>query len=143
VDLAPVPGGPARSTDKPAAAGTRVLIVDDNVDAAELMADLLAAAGYETTAVHDGPAALAIAETLQPHVALLDIGLPVMDGYDLARRFTEHRRLREVRLVAVTGYGQEADRARSLAAGFAAHLVKPIDVAGVIEVVGDLTRLGR
>ena len=106
------------------------------------MADLLAAAGYDTTAVHDGPSALAVAETLQPHVALLDIGLPVMDGYDLARRFSEHRRLRDVRLVAVTGYGQEADRARSTAAGFVAHLVKPIDVDEVIEVLGELAAPG-
>jgi CheY-like chemotaxis protein len=112
--------------------------VDDNIDAAELLAELLNAAGCDTTAVHDGPSALAVAEALQPHVALLDIGLPVMDGYELARRFAEHRRLRDVRLVAVTGYGQESDRARTTAAGFVAHLVKPIDVGEVIDVLGEL-----
>jgi CheY-like chemotaxis protein len=115
-----------------------VLVVDDNVDAAELLAQLLSEDGYAAMAVHDGPSALAAAEVLQPHVALLDIGLPVMDGYELARRFAAHPRLRQVRLVAVTGYGQDADRARSLAAGFAAHLVKPIDIDAVGAVLASL-----
>jgi CheY-like chemotaxis protein len=127
---------PARAAGP--AADIRVLVVDDNVDAAELLAELLSEDGYAAMAVHDGPSALAAAESLQPHVALLDIGLPVMDGYELARRFAAHPRLRHVRLVAVTGYGQDADRARSLAAGFAAHLVKPIDIDAVMDVLASL-----
>ena len=138
VEMGEEPYVPAAARAADAASGIRVLVVDDNVDAAELLAELLSEDGYAAIAVHDGPSALAAAETLQPHVALLDIGLPVMDGYELARRFAAHPRLRQVRLVAVTGYGQDADRARSLAAGFAAHLVKPIDVDAVMNVLASL-----
>jgi CheY-like chemotaxis protein len=112
-----------------------VLVVDDNVDAAALLAEWLSAVGHETVAVHDGPSAIVAAEALLPDVALLDLGLPVMDGYELARRFSEHPRLRDVRLFAVTGYGQDSDRARSLASGFAAHLVKPIDVDRLVALL--------
>jgi PAS domain S-box-containing protein len=106
---------------------TRVLIVDDNEDAATLLGDTLTELGYEVAVANDGPSALRVAPELKPQVGLLDIGLPVMDGYELARRL---RALPEVpadmRLVAITGYGQDADRCRSREAGFAAHLVKPI-----------------
>ena len=113
----------------------RVLIVDDNADAAELLAELLAAAGHETRVAHDGPAALRIAEELRPDVSLLDIGLPVMDGYELARRLRELPQLRAMYLVAVTGYGQESDRARAKASGFDAHLVKPVQVDEMLELL--------
>jgi CheY-like chemotaxis protein/two-component sensor histidine kinase len=112
---------------RPRTAG-RVLIVDDNRDAAAMLAEMLAAFGYETRFVHDGPSAFLVAEQFQPHIALLDLGLPVIDGFEVARRFAESPRLRRTRLVAVTGYGQVQDRAQSARAGFAAHLVKPVDV---------------
>jgi CheY-like chemotaxis protein len=109
----------------------RVLIVDDNEDAAAMLAEALATYGHVIATAADGPAALTAAAEFQPDVALLDIGLPVMDGYELARRMREHPALQRVRLVAVTGYGQEQDRQRSSAAGFAAHLVKPVDIDAV------------
>ena len=116
------PAAPAR-----AAAGQRVLVVDDNEDAAVLLADALAQWGYTTRVAHDGPSALREAEGFDPDVAVLDLGLPVMDGYELARRIASHPQHRRARLVALTGYGQDLDRARSAAAGFLAHLVKPVD----------------
>jgi CheY-like chemotaxis protein len=109
----------------------RVLIVDDNEDAAAMLAEALGAYGHVIRTAHDGLQALNAAPEFQPDVALLDIGLPVIDGYELARRIRAHPALRHVRLVAVTGYGQEQDRQRSAAAGFAAHLVKPVDVDDV------------
>jgi signal transduction histidine kinase/PAS domain-containing protein len=106
-----------------------VLVVDDNVDAALLLADLLTSRGYATEVAHDAPEVLRRAGDFVPDVALLDIGLPAMDGYELARRLRELPGWRNVRMLALTGYGQNADRARSLDAGFDQHLVKPIDFA--------------
>jgi CheY-like chemotaxis protein len=107
----------------------RVLVVDDNEDAAEMLAAALSASGVDARAAHDAPTALRIAEEFRPDAAILDIGLPVMDGYELARRFRDHPALRGTWLAAVTGYGQTHDRARSQDAGFDAHLVKPIDLS--------------
>lgn len=123
----------------------RVLVVDDNTDAAQLMAEVLAGLGYATQAVHDGPSALAAAETFKPDVALLDIGLPVMDGYELARRLAAEARAgrQRLRLVAVTGYGQAQDRERSTEAGFHAHLVKPVEIALLREVIAGLMPRGE
>jgi CheY-like chemotaxis protein len=111
-----------------AAAGPRLrfLVVDDNVDAAETLGQLLEALGQEALVFHEPLAALAIAAQYRPDVALLDIGLPVLDGYELAAGLRERLGTHPCRLVALTGYGQEADRARSSAAGFHQHLVKPI-----------------
>jgi CheY-like chemotaxis protein len=109
--------------------GKRILIVDDNADAAESIAELLELSGNEIRIAHDGPEALRIVRGLAPDVCLVDIGLPVMDGYELARRLRESKQLAEgARLIAVTGYGQDADRERSRRAGFDAHLVKPVDL---------------
>ena len=120
-----------------ATAGVRVLIVDDNVDAAEMFADFVQSLGYDVRTVHDGPAALRVVEEFVPTVALLDIGLPVMDGYELAARLRalapDH-----LKLVAVTGYGQEADRGRAKAAGFHAHLVKPVDLDALADLLVEL-----
>ncbi|MFT3775801.1 MAG: response regulator [Minicystis sp.] len=124
-DPAPLP--PERPAT-PAPARSRILVVDDNPDAAELLADSLSALGYALRVAHNGPAALRIAASFAPEVALLDIGLPVMDGYELARRLREQPACARVRLVAITGYGQEADRRRSEEAGFGAHLVKPVPI---------------
>ena len=120
-DVAPV--APAA---RPAAAS--LLIVDDNIDAADTMAEALRAIGYESHVAYDGPSALALAEKVHPQIAILDIGLPVMDGYELARRLRDLRGLHGIKVVAVTGYGQQSDRERSKKAGFDEHLVKPIEL---------------
>jgi signal transduction histidine kinase len=106
----------------------RVLVVDDNHDAAAMLAEALTLCGHSVQTAHDGVEALRMAETLQPDVALVDIGLPVMDGYELGRQLANHPRVRGIRLIAVTGYGQEQDRHRSKEAGFVGHLVKPVDL---------------
>jgi CheY-like chemotaxis protein len=107
----------------------RVLIVDDNQDAANMLRGALEELGYIVDVAFDGPSALSRAETFRPTAVLLDIGLPVMDGYEVARRLRERQPEGESpRLVALTGYGLENDRQRSFDAGFQAHLVKPIDL---------------
>jgi CheY-like chemotaxis protein len=103
-----------------------VLVVDDNVDAAEMLAELLRASGYTASVAYDGPVALELARASPPNIVLIDIGLPVMDGYELARRL--RGMLNGARLIAVTGYGQQGDRERSREAGFDAHLVKPVSL---------------
>lgn len=113
----------------------RILVVDDNEDAAELLAQALRMQGHDTRVAHDAPAALQIIEGFPPDIAFLDIGLPVMDGYELAGRLMAVPHLRGIRLVAVTGYGQESDRRKSKAAGFHHHLVKPVDLDAVNAVV--------
>jgi CheY-like chemotaxis protein len=113
----------------------RVLVVDDNVDAAEMLAAALTAKGYQTRVAHDGPAALLAAERFRPAIAFLDLGLPVMDGYELATRLRDIPDLCSMRLIAVTGYGQKSDRRRTRQAGFHHHLVKPVDLRAVDDVL--------
>jgi PAS domain S-box-containing protein len=123
--------------------GARVLVVDDNEDGAELLAMAISSRGYTTRIAHDAPTALRVAAEFLPHVAFLDIGLPVMDGYELAAHLRTIPGLPEVQLVALTGYGQESDRQKTRAAGFLHHLVKPVDLDAVeatlvaLEVRGD------
>ena len=112
----------------------RVLIVDDNVDSAESLAVLLRQSGHEVRTTHDGPSALDLTSSYRPEVVLLDIGLPGMDGYEVARRLKQQPGMQAVSLAAVTGYGQEEDRRRSREAGFDYHLVKPVDLAALQEV---------
>jgi CheY-like chemotaxis protein len=107
----------------------RVLIVEDNLDAAETLADLLELWGLEVRVACTGPAAIEAVRDEPPDVALLDIGLPGMDGYEVVRRLREQPGLDQVLLVALSGYGQEADRRRAREAGFHQHLTKPVDVA--------------
>jgi CheY-like chemotaxis protein len=95
--------------------GRRILIVDDNEDAADALADLLKAAGHTTRVAHDGLSALKIVDLCVPEIALLDIGLPVMDRYELARRLQELEQFRTLPLVAITGYGQQTDLDRHAA----------------------------
>jgi PAS domain S-box-containing protein len=104
----------------------RVLVVDDNVDAAESIAMLLSLEGHEVRSVHAAHEALEAAEAFRPHLVLLDIGLPGMDGYEVARRLRSQH-IERMRIVAITGYGQPSDRDRTREAGFDQHLVKPID----------------
>jgi signal transduction histidine kinase len=116
----------------------RVLIVDDNADAAQTIGELLGELGYRIEIAHDGPAALARAAAFKPHICLLDIGLPVMDGYEVARRLRELPELSpDMRIVALTGYGQDADRRRSEDAGFNGHVVKPVDIETLTHVVAN------
>jgi signal transduction histidine kinase len=117
----------------PATQPRSILVVDDNQDAAELIAEALAAAGHDVRTAFDGPAALAIRQEFDPDVVFLDIGLPVMDGYEVARRMRAIDGKR-VTLVAITGYGQESDRKRALAAGFDSHLVKPVSIEVTLAI---------
>ena len=105
----------------------RILVVDDNVDAAMTLQLLLKSLGHEACAVYDGQQALSMALGFRPDVVLLDIGMPGLDGYEVARRLREIKRGEPLRIIAVTGWGQEADRTRSREAGFDVHLVKPVD----------------
>jgi len=118
-----------------AAAPRRILVVDDSVDAAESLAILLRLQGHDVRVAHDGPAALAAAAAFHPEVVLLDIGLPGLDGYEVARRLRRRRRMAKALLVALTGYGQEEDRHRALEAGFDHHLIKPVIPQAVYELV--------
>ena len=122
-----------------AAERVRVLVVDDNEDAATLLAEALGALGYEVRVAHDGPSALRVAAEHRPQVGLLDLGLPVMDGYELAARVRGEDWGREVRLVALTGYGRDKDRALSLEIGFDEHVVKPINLSTLQRLLAELT----
>jgi len=122
---------------KAAAPGRRILVVDDNGDAVDSLALLLSLQGHEVRTARDGPAALEVAAVFRPEVVLLDIGLPQMDGYEVANRLRGQVGLKKVLLVAVTGYGQEEDRRRTAEAGFDAHLVKPADPAVLIRLLAD------
>jgi PAS domain S-box-containing protein len=115
------------STDLPLRRG-RILVVDDNADVLALLVEMLQLRGYEAIPASDPMSALALARAVRPSVAILDIGLPVMDGYELARRLRALDGLAGIKLVAVSGYGLDSDRARSAAAGFDQHLVKPVSM---------------
>jgi signal transduction histidine kinase/CheY-like chemotaxis protein len=138
--IGPVPvaedaGGTERQQSDPVSS-RRVLVVDDNTDSAEMMAALLEMHGHSVWVAHDAPGALALADQVVPEVALLDIGLPGVDGYELARRLRQGEGTRRTRLVAVTGWGQDGDRAKAKDAGFDAHLTKPAapkDILSVLE----------
>lgn len=113
----------------------RVLIVDDNQDAADSLAMLLKVKGHETHVVYSGKQALASIESFKPDVALLDIGLPELNGYDLARQLRSLPHSQALRLVALTGYGQAEDQQRARAAGFDGHLVKPVDLSALERAI--------
>jgi CheY-like chemotaxis protein len=119
----------------------RVLVVDDNVDAAETLADLFRALGHEVRTCHDGPSVRGVVASYRPHLMLLDIGLPEMDGYEVARQLRQEG-LDPGLLVALTGYGQEGDRQRALEAGFAQHLIKPVSFATLRQLLDGLGAAG-
>jgi len=106
----------------------RILVVDDNKDAANSLAMILTLEGHQVESVYTAHEALARVPSFKPDVALLDIGLPEMNGYELARRLRDQPEAREIRLVALTGYGQAEDKERAWAAGFDDHLAKPADL---------------
>lgn len=116
----------ARQDTGDSRAKRRLLVVDDNKDAAESMSMLLEMWGYEVAFAYDGPSALETAEQWQPEAVFLDIGLPGMDGYEVAERLRELPQAKDAVLIAITGYGQEDDRMRSRRAGIDHHLVKPV-----------------
>ena len=115
----------------------RVLVADDNLDAAEALATLLEALGHEVRVAHDGAQALATGRDFEPEVVLLDLGMPVMDGLEVARRMRQQPWGAAARVVAVTGWGQQQDRARTAEAGFDAHLVKPVTDRDLLPVLGE------
>jgi CheY-like chemotaxis protein len=123
-----------------AATSRRVLVVDDNVDAALSLSLLLRMMGHQTALAHDGVGALDLAKSYQPDLMLLDIGLPGINGYELARRIRLQPEFRDVVLVAVTGWGQDDDRRRSKEAGFDHHLTKPPDPAAIGRLLDSLER---
>ncbi len=118
--------------------GLRILVVDDNQDAAQMSATLLRSWGHDVRIAYDGLDALERAQGFLPQLVLLDIGLPNMDGYEVARNLRQNPRLQEVTIAAVTGYGQDDDRERSQEAGFDHHLVKPVEVADLRTLVSGI-----
>jgi signal transduction histidine kinase/ActR/RegA family two-component response regulator len=123
----------------------RVLIVDDNEDGAESLAMLLSFGGHDTHKAHDGQQAVEAAERLRPDVVLLDIGLPIMNGYEVCRRIRREPWGKTLMMVALTGWGQDEDRHRSAEAGFDAHLVKPVDHDALVKLLQSVseTRVER
>jgi CheY-like chemotaxis protein len=130
----PEPAGPGQPNAQPGAGASaaprskRILVADDNADAADSLGLLLELHGNEVRTVHDGLAAVETAATFKPEIVLLDLGMPKLDGYQAARRIREQAANGEVLLIAVTGWGQEQDRRRTKEAGFDVHLVKPLDI---------------
>ncbi|MGE5524063.1 MAG: ATP-binding protein, partial [Rhodospirillaceae bacterium] len=115
----------------------RVLVVDDNTDAADSLGLLLKSLGHETRIVHDGHDALEVAAQFRPDIVLLDIGMPGLDGYEVAKRLRTLHRDYDVRIIAVTGWGQEADRRKSQEAGFDLHLVKPVNTHDLARALNE------
>ena len=132
----PLPGAEARPA-QPELRQTvkRILLVDDNQDASETLADVLRELGHEVEVAADGPTALRQLRAFAAEVAILDLGLPVMDGFELARRVCEERTGARPRLIALTGYGRERDFAKSRAVGFDVHLVKPVDLPALVAAL--------
>jgi CheY-like chemotaxis protein len=127
---------PSAEAQRPMNAPSRILIVDDNQDAADSLAMMLALEGHEVRQTYAGANALACLREFQPDVILLDIGLPGMDGYEVARRIRAQPEGGTVRLIALTGYGQESDKSRTRAAGFDEHLVKPVELSTLHQALG-------
>jgi CheY-like chemotaxis protein len=119
----------------PHAPRCRILVADDNQDTATSLSMLLELMGHQTRTVHDGLAAVAAVEAFQPDVVILDIGMPKLDGYEAARRIASLPRAKDLLLIAMTGWGQDADRERVREAGFHHHLVKPVDTDRLEELI--------
>ncbi|WP_024889050.1 hybrid sensor histidine kinase/response regulator [Luteimonas huabeiensis] len=121
-------------------AGLRVLVADDNRDAAESLGEWLSAFGAETVVVHDGLSALKMTQQRQPHVALLDLGMPELSGLEVARQLRRSRQQDNLRLIAITGWGQAQDRTDTQAAGFDHHMTKPPDIVQLRRLLLDVRR---
>jgi PAS domain S-box-containing protein len=137
----PPAGAPTRRASE--VAGRKILIVDDNRDGAESMADMLAMFGNEVTVAHDGIEAVERAEQFRPEIILMDVGMPRLNGYGATQRIREHPWSEGITVVALTGWGQEGDRAQSKAAGCDGHLVKPVSLADLQKVLAECDRTAR
>jgi CheY-like chemotaxis protein len=129
-----------RDPEQVARGRLRVLVVDDNVDGAEMLAMMLELAGHETRVAGDGPGCLAAARVFRPDVAVLDIGLPGMDGHELARRLQDDPSIPDPVLIALTGWGSEDDKRRSKQAGFEYHLTKPVEADTITSLLARIVR---
>jgi PAS domain S-box-containing protein len=133
----------SNETAEPPGPSLRVLVVDDNVDAAQSLAMLLKASRHQVRIVHDGPSVLEAALDYLPNVVLLDIGLPRMDGCEVAKHMRQQPVLKNVVLVAMTGFGQDSDRQRTLEAGFDHHLVKPADFDKLQQILATVAQKAK
>ena len=118
---------------------TRVMVVDDNHEAAKILAIALDMFGAEAKVCHDGPSALTLLEQFHPQLIFLDIGMPGMDGHEVARRIRAIPAHAKTRIIGLSGWGQEEVRRRSAEAGFDEHLVKPIDISGLQRLLASAT----
>jgi two-component system CheB/CheR fusion protein len=116
--------------------GAKIVVVEDNPDSRELLCHLLARFGFECHTAENGPEAIAVIERVQPDVAILDVGLPEMDGFEVARRLRADSRWADLYLIALTGYGRSSDRTTSREAGFDEHLVKPVQLEQLLAALG-------
>ncbi|HEY7476245.1 MAG TPA: response regulator [Vicinamibacterales bacterium] len=141
-ETSPAAAAPAPRPEvaNPALAPRRILVVDDNVDAAETLAVMLKLQGHDVETAHDGLDALRLAPEFGPHVILLDLGMPNMNGYEAASRIRTQAWGRDIALVALTGWGQPKDRKRTIEAGFDAHLVKPVDQNTLLRTIHEVDR---
>jgi CheY-like chemotaxis protein len=128
---------PSGAGDALSAVRRRVLVADDNRDAADTLGMLLELYGHEVRVAHSGNAALEMAQTFRPDVALLDIGMPDLDGYAVARNLRVENSCPDIVLIALTGYGQDGDKARARAAGFDHHLTKPVDPSKLEALIAE------
>lgn len=127
---------PAAPIAARARAAIRVLVVDDNVDLAELLAEALRCEGFDTAVEHNARDALKRWHSFEPHAAILDVGLPEQDGYELARELRDQHGA-DPTLIAATGYGQQKDRARAAEAGFDCHFVKPVSIRELVTILDE------
>ncbi len=135
-------GSLSTAASRTTAVGLPVLVVDDNVDAADSLALLLRIWGYEAHVAYSGSTALQAAVEHRPAAVILDLSLPEMDGYELGRRLRQHPQLAAIRLIALTGHGQQEDLDRSRAEGFVAHLVKPVEPQRLLDVLAPVAGAG-
>ena len=132
--------GPQRLPDADGAKQRlRILVVDDNADSALSLAMMLGIMGHETRTAHDGEAAVSAAEVFRPEVVLLDIGLPKLNGYEVAQRIRQHEWGATMFLIAVTGWGQDEDRQRSAEVGLNLHMVKPVEPSALERLLSGLS----
>ena len=113
----------------------KILLAEDNLDAAEVLAKLLRLLGFEVEVTHDGYTAIHIANHSTPDFILLDIGIPDIDGYEAARQIRKNPKCKDSKLIAITGYGQEEDKSKSIDAGFDYHLIKPVGIEELKKIL--------
>jgi two-component system CheB/CheR fusion protein len=116
--------------------GAKILVIEDNPDARHILCDMLELSGFECHSAGDGEAALELVAKVRPDAAIVDIGLPIVDGFEFARRVRSKPAHAHVYLIALTGYGRPVDRQQTLAAGFDEHLVKPVDTQTLLRLLG-------